>query len=425
MTGRSGESGGTRPRRRVFLHIGLHKTGTTYLQGLLLANRAELAAQHVEYPGGPDGPSQLFAVWDLHGVRPQGVDDHRIAGSWQRLVDRADSSGQPTVLISDERLSISSRRQARKAVDAFEALDGTEVDVIVTVRDLARVAVSAWQEGVKKDWTWTWDEFAASVRDPARVAVNPARNFWIAHDLVKVCELWETLVPAERIHIVTVPPRGSAPTTLLRRFASVVGVDDTRLTAAPAWDNSSVGVAGTEVIRQVNDRLGGRLNKRQHDRAISMTLAPLLGRRGEGDRFGLPDEELGWVTERAATMTDFVRSRGYDVVGDLDDLVPRSDPGARHPDDASTDELLAAALDGLALLSERYATVWWSRKQAAVEEVDEARDAGSRVRAWGYAAQSKVGRLADDNALAAAVVRRGMATRDWWNARVVRRRRGG
>jgi hypothetical protein len=405
----------------VYLHIGLHKTGTTYLQSLFLANRAALAEQGVEYPGGPDGPSQLFAVWDLHGVRPQGVEDRRIAGSWQTLVDHVQACGLPTALISDERLSISSKRQARKAVSAFA---GSDVEVVVTVRDLARVAVSAWQEGVKKDWSWSWDEFAASIRYPSQVAVNPARGFWIAHDVVKVCELWETLVPAERIHIVTVPPRGSDPTTLLMRMANVVGFDPQRLTEQPTWDNASVGVAGTEVIRQVNARLGGRLNKRQHDRAISLTLAPLLGRRDEADRFGLPDDELPWVTERAEQMVAGISQRGYRVEGDLDDLLPRPDPGARHPGDAKDDELLAAALDGLALLSERYAKVWWARKQADVEDVDEAADVGSRVRSWGYAAQTRAGPLADNNALAAKVVQGAMAARDWWNTRVVRRRRG-
>ena len=136
-------------RRKVFLHIGLHKTGTTYLQHVLLknANREGLRAQHIEFPGGPGEPVQAFAVWDLQGRRPRGVDDKRISGQWDALVDLVRSTALPTVLISEERLSLATARQVRKVVDDFA---DDEVNVVVTVRDLGRVAVSAWQEEVKK-----------------------------------------------------------------------------------------------------------------------------------------------------------------------------------------------------------------------------------------------------------------------------------
>ncbi len=72
------------PPATVYLHIGLHKTGTTYLQNLLKANREGLRAQQIYYPGGPGEPQQAFAVWDLQGRRPRGVHDTRIGGSWTR-----------------------------------------------------------------------------------------------------------------------------------------------------------------------------------------------------------------------------------------------------------------------------------------------------------------------------------------------------
>ena len=61
------------PSRRVFLHIGLHKTGTTYLQGVLRANRRRLAELGVFYPGGKGQPTHTFAVYDLFGRRPRGT----------------------------------------------------------------------------------------------------------------------------------------------------------------------------------------------------------------------------------------------------------------------------------------------------------------------------------------------------------------
>jgi hypothetical protein len=344
---------------RVFVHIGLHKTGTTYLQNTMRANRASLDRQGISFPGGASGLSQGLAVWDLQGGRP-GESDERVAGSWAALVDTIATCGRPTALISVEWLSLSSAKQVRRLARSF---GGAELHVIVTVRDLGRVAVSAWQEEVKNDQTWTWTEFVSGIKDPARMATNPARGFWNRQDVVRVCERWEQVVPVERIHLVTVPQPPTPSTDLLSRFASVVGFDPGLFTKEPSWANETVGVAATEVIRRLNERLGGRLNRRQHGLLVKGTLAPMLARRTEPVRFTLPPEEHAWVRDRAEEMIAALAARGYPVAGDLDDLRPRQREG-RRPDDASDEELLEASLDALALLSERFATAWWQRRRA-------------------------------------------------------------
>ncbi len=383
---------------KVFVHIGLHKTGTTYLQNVLRANRAQLQAQHVDFCGGPGEPVQAFAVWDLQGRRPRGVADRRISGTWDALVQHVNTSGQPTALISEERFSLSTLKQVAKTVQAFPT---SEVHVIVTARDLGRVAVSAWQEEVKNDKTWTWQEFVDAIKDPDALATSPARGFWMRQDLAAICATWESAVPAERVHVVTVPRSGSTPDELLARFASVVGFDPAALTEEPRWNNETVGVAATEVIRRVNERLGGRLNQREHDKIMKMTIVQMLARRSEPVRFTLPDEEIPWITERADACITELTARGYDVVGDLDELRPVRRDGGRRPDDATDAELLDAALDALALLAEDYATSWWRRKRRSVEDVDEAKNVSSRARRMVFASQRKAAQLADRNPVAA------------------------
>lgn len=382
----------------VYLHIGLHKTGTTYLQNLLRVNREQIRQQQVEFTGGPGEPVQALAVWDLQGRRPRGSDDGRIAGMWTGLVDHINASGLPTALISEERLSLSTLKQAGKVVDSFPE---SEVHVIVTARDLGRVAVSAWQETVKNDSTWTWQEFATAIKDPEMLARNPARNFWLRQDLEKICELWESVVPAARLHVVTVPVSGSPPDLLQERFLSIPGIDPASLSEEPLWNNETVGVAATEVIRRMNESLGGRLNQRQYDRAVKTTLVPLMARRTDPVRFSLPDEELGWVTERAEQTIAALQSRGYPVVGDLDDLRPRQRENRRRPDDATDAELLAASTDALALLAEAHATSWWVQKRPDAETADARDGLASKARAAVFRGQRKAGELADTNPVAA------------------------
>jgi hypothetical protein len=406
----------------VYLHIGLHKTGTTYLQNVLRANRAQIRRQQVEFTGGPGEPVQALAVWDLQGRRPRGSDDRRIAGMWNALVDHVNSSGLPRALISEERLSLATLGQARKVVDAFGE---SEVHVIVTARDLGRVAVSAWQEAIKNDTAWTWQQFADAIKDPANEARNPARSFWLRQDLEKICEVWESVVPVERIHVVTVPLPGSPPELLLQRFASVVGLDASRLTEEPPWNNETVGVAATEVLRQVNRRMDGRLNQRQYDKVVKHTLVPMMARRTEPVRFSLPPDELGWVNARAEHTIATLAGRGYHVVGDLDELRTRVREGSRRPDDATDDELLESALDALALLAEAHATSWWANKRPDAEVADAREGVASQARAVLFRSQRSIAAYADRSPLAARAMAAVLRRRDRLRRRASQRARAG
>jgi hypothetical protein len=382
---------------RVYFHIGLHKTGTTYVQNVLRANRQRLGNQHVLYPGGEGFPVQVFAVWDLLGRRPKGSGDARIAGAWRTMVDATLAAGQPTTLISDEHLSLANGKQVRAAVNAFP---DHQAHVIVTARDLGRILVSAWQEEVKNRGSWTWDEFSAAVQDPAKAALAPARGFWLRQDLPAILETWESTVPAEQIHVITVPSSGSSPDVLMDRIGSVVGFDASRLNAPAPWANETIGVAGTEVIRRLNGRLRA-LNQRQYDRAMKLTLVRLLAERTEPVRFSLPEEDYSWVRDRGDQMTKAVQAHGYDIVGDVAELETKPTSG-RRPDDPTDAELLEAALAALAALSERYATVWWARKEPD-EEVGGAAPtakASSGLRALVFRGQRTAAGVADRNRVA-------------------------
>ena len=48
--------------KKVYLHIGLHKTGTTYLQNVFRANRKQLDGEDVYFPGAKGEPVQALAV---------------------------------------------------------------------------------------------------------------------------------------------------------------------------------------------------------------------------------------------------------------------------------------------------------------------------------------------------------------------------
>ena len=97
---------------RAVLHIGLPKTGTSYVQQSLVQNREALAATGVEVLNVP-GRAQHDAAYDLLGRRIGGTDAGAVEGAWPALVDRVARSSHPSVLLSDEVLVHARPRQVR------------------------------------------------------------------------------------------------------------------------------------------------------------------------------------------------------------------------------------------------------------------------------------------------------------------------
>ena len=280
--------------------------------------------------------------------------------------------------------------------------------VLLTVRDLGRVLASSWQEDVKRDHTWTWDEFVRGVRDPERRDLKPGRAFWRAQDLPVILARWAAVVPAARVHVVTVPPTGAPRDLLLHRVAEVVGFDPRSLPESPERDNTSLGTAGTEVVRRLNVALGHRLNERQHSHIVNQTVVPALVRSGDS-AYGLPDEDLPWVSDEARRHVAAIQAGGHPLVGDLEDLVPRARGSLRRPDETTTDELLAASLAALAGLAERHAHLWWRRRKddlPLVEPTSRRVRWGSEARSLGYRTRRAAAELADRNQAVAGMLAR-------------------
>ncbi len=384
---------------RVDIHVGLPKTGTTYLQQTLWLSRDRLADDGVLVPG-ENHQAQRFAFWDLLGRRLQGVDQPRVPGAWKVLVETVRGWSGHQVVLSDEFLVNARPNHVRRIVRAFEPAD---VHVTVTVRDLARVIVSTWQQEVSKGRTWTLPEFVAAVRDPDRGPATAGVGFWLRHDLQRVLAAWETGVPQQRVHVVVVPPAGSPPTALVERYAAAIGLKSAWVTPAPREANPSVGAPETELLRRLNEHLDGRLNERQYLHMVNRVVKPVLRQRTSTPRIRLPGGQLEWLQQRTDELVELLGCGRYDVVGDPADLRPSAgSDAADEPDEPSDTDLAEAALVVLAATVEDYAGYWWRSRR---RPVDSAATPASRVtsaaRALGYQAKVRALDAADDNRVVA------------------------
>ncbi|MBI2245450.1 MAG: hypothetical protein HYU55_16445 [Nocardioides sp.] len=329
------------PAPRIVIHVGLPKTGTTYLQGLLAGQRDRLLAGGVGYPLVRPGAMFHGAV-EVRGSHAKfGLVAGEVAGTWAALCERARAFDGTTVL-GHEVLAGATIAQIRAAL---APLAGHEVHVVVTARDLGRQATAHWQEEVKLGATWSFAEFE---RDQLRADTGPdagpdaggARpHFWHAQDFADCLRRWGSAVGADRAHLVLGPPPGAPPEELWRRFAEAVGIDPALVDAAVPPANPSLGAAEVALLRAVNAELAGRLDPHTYNRVVKRGYAEgrLAGRPGPRPR--TPHELAGLLTEATQRWVAQVAAAGHPVHGDLADLAPVTAPeGSAHPDDVALPE---------------------------------------------------------------------------------------
>ena len=323
--------------RRAFLHVGTAKSGTSYLQDLWWQHRDALRAQGLLLPG--SGRRDHFtaaavvkgmtAVLETLTAREQ--------QAWRRILDETkDWSGD--VLVSNEHFADTPREAADRAVAELAAV-ADEVHVLVTARDLGRVLPSAWQQRVKMGARQPYRRFLGTVRRG-----DDDQKFWRYQDVPAILALWSASLPPARVHLVVVPPPGAPRDELWRRTASVLGIDVTGLDTEARRANDSLGLVEAELLRRINERLPRSDRSPELTRQVKGTFVPdaLVG-SAPPESFVVPAQHAGWVEERSAEIVADLRARSYDVVGDLDDLLPAPPRDGRTPGDITDDELLAAA----------------------------------------------------------------------------------
>lgn len=322
---------------RVFLHIGLPKTGTSYLQAILWSHRDLLRAAGMLLPG----RERRDHLWASLVVREDATVDRRnprAPEAWDVLRREIRDWGGDAI-ISHEFFCSASAAQARAMVGAL-ADGGAEVHLVVTAREPLSLFTSSWQEHLKNKGTTRISDYAATESADPTVVWN-----WRALDLRLVLERWGAAVDGpSRVHVITPPGREQPRDELWRRFCSVVGLSPD-VAATESFPNASMGVVEAETLRRINERLEGF--DRAFDRGVwirSFLADDRLVPR-DGEPYWPGEDQIADCRSRGEAAVRLVRDAGFDVVGDLDAiLVPATLPARRHPDSVTDAEVADVAV---------------------------------------------------------------------------------
>lgn len=336
--------------RRVLLHVGTPKTGTTQLQDVLLRNQGMLAKHGICYPA-DRFDAHFLAALDLLRL-PWGGLETEAVGAWDRLATKVREFGG-TAIVSHEILAVASRAQVARAMASLGAdgADGPEIHVILSVRDLGRQIPAEWQENVKHRSTLSYARFIERIQDSERTTRIGAW-FWGVQEIPDILDRWGVDLPPERVHLVTVPPPGAPVGLLWERFSTAFGLDGLDLDRTSERANPSLGVPETALVRRINRTSNRALEPRDYRPLVRELLVhQTLSRRTSSPRLRLPPDVQPWVDEIQRSWVAEVEERGYEVIGDVSDLASTpSQQKYADPDSPSARAVAGAAVDAIKAL---------------------------------------------------------------------------
>lgn len=345
---------------RLILHVGLQKSGTTYLQDVLANNADELANAGVVYPlsSHQGRRNHEWATYGLLGTEYPWVSERRASeesGEWKRL-ERRVTRESGTVLLSAEALSAIRAPAIRVLLDRLGA---PEVEVVVTARSLGRTLPSLWQQHVRNGRRLGFERYLRMLDEqrgmgPAKIEADRDLHLWRAFALGGLVRRWAAEVGTARLRVVTSP--GSPPELLWSRFADAAGLPGfTGRKAVARHVHTGLTASEVAVLASVNAALDEAGWAAVPARRLREAILEGFARRADrGPRITIPPEWAARVGKWSAEDIAELQGSGVTIVGDTADLDhggdadDRQEPTIEQITAAGAAALLAVAPQGQA-----------------------------------------------------------------------------
>jgi hypothetical protein len=235
--------------RQVVLHVGLPKTGTTYLQEGFVRHRDALLACGVSYPkfGQEHLAGHHNLTLHLRGMPVVSADygDLSAEGAVRRAIDE---NSNANVLLSSEGFSALA---AGGVATLLRAIAECEPRVVVYLRRRSQLMASSWQEAVKHGSPLGLLEYVAS-----RVLGSGARTLRFEQVLTSIAQAFGR----EAMRVIVYDHLLEDGVDIMDHFTSTIldldGFEASRDRSTKS--NQAVGAAQLEVVRAVNQLLLAR-----------------------------------------------------------------------------------------------------------------------------------------------------------------------
>ena len=219
-------------RRKLILHVGPHKTGTTYIQKYLYLNRHILLKHGWDYPR----PIELNPNVDHYGHIKLGFDESQI-------LYYLSNSKSENIIFSSENLYILDENKMHKLFEAIIDAEFEKIIIVIFVRNPIDRIYSNIKELIKEGWTYTIPEFLSIyLLNPI---VRPETNYTIFLDKIKK-------IISENVEIIIVDYEYFSKTSLLTPLIEIMKIPVNNLILKDEFVNKSLEIEFVEILRFLN-----------------------------------------------------------------------------------------------------------------------------------------------------------------------------
>jgi hypothetical protein len=204
-------------KKKVYLHVGFHKTGTTAIQESLFSHSDQLRILGINYAT-KKGKANHREAWALSerywGWKKRGGEQTSIV-EWQKRVKDLKSQKIDSVVSSEFFSEINDDQLNLMAND----LKDFDVEVIFTIRPLAKLLGSSYQQYLKYGIKASYEEWLEDIfHNSEKPKFTP--TFWKRHRHEEVISRWANAFGNQKIHLVVVDE--SEPDLLYDSFNKIL-----------------------------------------------------------------------------------------------------------------------------------------------------------------------------------------------------------
>lgn len=337
---------------KIVLHIGLQKSGTTFLQHMLQDNTEALAEADVLYPipsdwdrGRRTVANHEWSSYGLLGTEYPWVSQQRASGesaSWQALLDQV-KAWPRTALLSAEAMSVLRSDAVRRLMDSLGVDD---VEVLITARSLGRALPSLWQQHIRNGRSVSLESYLGTLAKQRskgwdHIESDPAAHIWRAFTLSRLVQRWSD-AGASRVSVVTTP--GNPPDLLWQRFTQAIGIPDLAQAQAMQDRQAHTGLTAPEtlVLASLNAALGD-WPERKADQVRRIVTDRFQARLRRGSKVAIPPEWRPRLAEWSQEDLTALQATPAHLIGDIDDL--RYDPTTEKASPPTPEETAQAGAE--------------------------------------------------------------------------------
>lgn len=222
-------------KKKLFLHIGTHKTGTTSLQFFLDKNREDLLTQGFCYPQiAWYHHAQHMLAFQLQNVCPDHMPQPE-NNIWKHLNEIIESSSCENVILSSEEFSVIDKSAIEKLKNYLKKF---EVKIIIYLRSQVDLFESMYNQQVK-DWK-------SPRKEPIQFFLTQPDKLYPKFNYFENLKNWVEFFGKDNIIV-----KGYEGSNTIDSFLNIVGIDKSKIKDSDSKidTNKSISLKSLEIMR--------------------------------------------------------------------------------------------------------------------------------------------------------------------------------